>query len=125
MPDQHRSAPVGGHESLNVEGNLEGQLLGWNMDDSTPLRQHDNVWIGATARAAHALTQAIVDSARSAYRAEDSGLVFRILVIMSFCLFATGWTFYIVMSGEFRPMLVAICFLDTHLSKCQIRMYEV
>lgn len=35
---------------LNVEGNVETALLGRNMDDSTPLSQHDNVCIRVPVR---------------------------------------------------------------------------
>lgn len=60
--NSEHSARVGGHDFLNVEGNMEAQLLGRNIDDSTPLLQHDNICIRVPARTAYAIKQALVEN---------------------------------------------------------------
>lgn len=87
------SARVGGHESLNVEGNMEAQLLGRNMDDSTPLLQHDNVCIRVPARTAYAIKQAIV---------ENLGRLAMSLALLS----GLSLAFVAATSQEFNPILV-------------------
>lgn len=125
------SARVGGHEFLNVEGNMEAQLLGRNMDDSTPLLQHDNVCIRAPARTAYAIKQAIVENLGDPFLAffaaireaivenlVDPFLAFfaaskkaivenpGILVMSMVLLAGLSLAFVAATSQEFNPMLV-------------------
>lgn len=82
-----------GHDFLNVEGNMEAQLLGRNMDDSTPLLQHDNVYIRVPTRIAYAIQQAIV---------ENLGRLVMLLALLG----GLSLAFVAATSQEFRPMLV-------------------
>lgn len=72
---------------------MEAQLLGRNMDDSTPLLQHDNVCIRMPARTAYTIKQAIV---------ENLGRLAMLLALLG----GLSSAFVAATSQEFNPMFV-------------------
>lgn len=93
MAQPTRSAGMEGQALLNVEGNLEPQLLGRNMNESTPLLQHDNAFIRVPVRISHAIVQAIAENA--------ARLTSLLLLLVGMSL-----AFVAATSREFNPILV-------------------
>jgi hypothetical protein len=86
---------VGGHGSLNGQGNNpETPLLGRHVDeDSTPLLQHNCIFIRAPARAAHTLRQEMAES--------PGKVAVSVLLLVGISL-----AFFAATSRVFNPVLV-------------------
>lgn len=96
---------------LNVEGNMETPLLGRNMDDSTPLSQHDNVCIRIPVRIVFAIKQAILKN----------------LVRLAMSLVLLGGVslaLIAVTSQSFNPLLVIAAALTFILSAIIFRLHN-
>lgn len=88
-----QSEALEGHDFLNVEGNMEARLLGRNLDDSTPLLQHDDFCTRVRTRRVYAIKQAIMENI--------GGLLVALAVLCGLAL-----TVAAVTTKEFHPMLV-------------------
>lgn len=94
------SAGVGGPLFLNVEGNLEAQLLGRDMDESTPLLQHDNAFIRVPLRLLYRLMQALIWFFLEITETAARIVMFLLLVV------GVSLGYVAATSREFNPILV-------------------
>lgn len=123
-----QSVPFSGQSAhLNVEGNMETPLLGRNMDDSTPLSQHDNVCIRVPARILNAMNQAILEVLQGLgeilYAIKEATVGTPGRILGSLVLFGgISLAFVAATRQEFNPLLVIAAALTFVLSTIIFRL---
>lgn len=90
------SADIESQGPLNVEGNQEAQVQGRDIDASTPLLQHDNVFIRVPARVSNIVIEVVQPIVGN-----PAALAVSVLLLIGISL-----AFVAATSQDFNPMLV-------------------